>query len=116
LEKDCSWSVRSDTTSPCTGYEKAHKQTGSECVYVQPDKDGWITSGLLWTPGSAIYYCNGREVLRSEDPRISSVPADLIFTFPCGGWDNNALDDAKLPADFTIDYVRCRQRKDLAGK
>jgi beta-glucanase (GH16 family) len=78
--------------------------------------DGWITAGLLWTPGSAIYYCNGREVLRWEDPRISSVPADLMFTLPCGGWDNNALDDAKLPGDFVIDYVRCWQRKDLAGK
>ena len=41
---------------------------------MQPDKDGFITSGLLWTPGSAIYYCNGREVLRWENPRISSVP------------------------------------------
>jgi beta-glucanase (GH16 family) len=98
------------------GYEKNHKQTGSETIYVQPDAEGWITAGLLWTPGSAIYYCNGKEVLRWEDPRISSVPADMMFTLPCGGWDNNALDDAKLPGDLVIDYVRCWQRKDLAGK
>lgn len=43
-----------------------------------------------------------------------SVPAQIIFTLPCGGWDNNAVDDAQLPADFVVDYVRVWQRKDLA--
>jgi hypothetical protein len=32
-----------------------------------------------------------------------------------GGWDNNALDDARLPDDFLIDYVRVWQRRDLAS-
>jgi hypothetical protein len=32
-----------------------------------------------------------------------------------GGWDNNAVDDAKLPADYLIDYVRVWQRRDLAS-
>lgn len=98
------------------GYAKDHKQLGSERIYIQPDKDGFITCGLLWTPGSAIYYCNGREVLRWEDPRISDVPAMLMFTLPMGGWDNNGLDDAKLPADFIIDYVRVWQRQDLVSE
>ena len=97
------------------GYDKAHKQTGAEFNYVQADKDGFITCGLLWTPGSAIYYCNGNEVLRWEDPRISTVQADMMLTIPTGGWDNNALDDEQLPADFVIDYVRVWQRKDLAS-
>ncbi|MGD0088530.1 MAG: glycoside hydrolase family 16 protein [Planctomycetota bacterium] len=98
------------------GYEKAHKTTGTGFVYVQPDKDGFITSGLLWTPGSAVYYCQGKEVARWEDPRIASVPEDMMLTLPTGGWDNNSLDDAQLPADFTIDYVRVWQRKDLASE
>ncbi|MDQ2732117.1 MAG: glycoside hydrolase family 16 protein, partial [Armatimonadota bacterium] len=97
------------------GYGKDHKQIGSEKVYVQPDKDGFLTCGLLWTPGSAVYYCNGQEVLRWENPRISNVPSILMFTLPAGGWDNNALDDKQLPADFVIDYVRVWQRKDLAS-
>jgi beta-glucanase (GH16 family) len=92
------------------GYAKDHKQLGSDKIYVEPDKDGFITCGLLWTPGSAIYYCNGKEVLRWIDPRISSVPSILMFTLPNGGWDNNELDDAQLPADFVIDYVRVWQR------
>ncbi|MEI7727981.1 MAG: glycoside hydrolase family 16 protein [Verrucomicrobiota bacterium] len=96
------------------GYGKTHKSIGTDKIYVQPDRDGYITTGLLWTPGSAVYYGNGREVARWDDPRVSNVPAILMFTLPMGGWDNNALDDAQLPADFIIDYVRVWQRKDLA--
>ena len=33
-----------------------------------------------------------------------------------GGWDNNAVDDAQLPADYLIDYVRVWQRKDFASE
>jgi len=97
------------------GYGPEHKAAGTGTIYVQPDADGFLTCGLLWTPGVAIYYCNGREVLRWEDPRVSCMPADLMFTMPCGGWDNNALDDAQLPADLVVDYVRVWQRADLAN-
>ncbi|MCA1596893.1 MAG: glycoside hydrolase family 16 protein [Chloroflexi bacterium] len=95
------------------GYGADHKSIGSDRIYVEPDKDGFITCGLLWAPGSAVYYCNGKEVLRWENPRISSVPSILMFTLPMGGWDNDSLDDSRLPADFVIDYVRVWQRKDL---
>jgi beta-glucanase (GH16 family) len=95
------------------GYGKEHKALGSSLVYVQPDKEGFITAGLLWTPGLLVYYGNGREVAQWEDPRVASVQADMMFTLPMGGWDNNCLDDTQLPADFVIDYVRAWQRKDL---
>ena len=95
------------------GYQKSHKQTGSDKIYFQPDKDGFVTVGLLWTPAQAVYYVNGGEVLRWEDPRISQVQSNMMFTLPMGGWDNSPLDDTKLPDDFVIDYVRCWQRKDL---
>lgn len=97
------------------GYGADHKALGSDRVYVQPDRDGYLTCGLLWAPGLAVYYCNGREVLRWENPRVSSVPSTIMFTLPSGGWDNEELDDTKLPADFIVDYVRVWQRKDLAS-
>ncbi len=97
------------------GYQKDHKSLGSDKIYAEPDKDGFITCGLLWTPGEAVYYCNGLEVLRWKNPRVSTVPSILMFTLPMGGWDNDALDDEKLPADFVIDYVRVWQRRDLAS-
>jgi beta-glucanase (GH16 family) len=97
------------------GYQKQHKQTGNQFNYVQADQDGFLTAGLLWVPGAAVYFCNGLEVARWEDPRISNVPSDIMFTLPCGGWDNDHLDDAALPADFVIKYVRVWQRRDLAS-
>jgi len=96
------------------GYGKDHKSVGSDRIYVQPDKEGWLTSGLLWTPGSLVFYCNGREVAKWEDPRVANVPGIMMFTLPMGGWDNSSLDDARLPDDFVIDYVRVWQRRDLA--
>ena len=97
------------------GYGKEHKSAGSTCNYVLPDKDGFITAGLYWAPGIAVYYAQGKEVLRWESPRVCSVPSYIMFNFVSGGWDNVPLDDAKLPDDFVIDYVRVWQRKDLAS-
>jgi beta-glucanase (GH16 family) len=97
------------------GYGKEHKSIGTSNIYVQPDRDGFITTGLLWTPGSAVLYCNGRVVARWDNARVSRVPAYPILYMVTGGWDNSPLDDAQLPADLAIDYVRIWQRADLAA-
>ena len=83
--------------------------------YVQPDKDGYLTLGLLWLPGSAAYYCNGKEVLRMENKRISDMQSYLKFYLILGGYQNNIPnEDIKFPVDLTIDYVRAWQRRDLS--
>lgn len=98
------------------GYGKHHKQTGSTNIYFEPDSEGYITAGLLWTPGEAVFYANGEVVGRWESPRISDVESDIMFTHVSGGWDNNSIDDGTLPSDFIIDYVRVWQRADLASE
>jgi beta-glucanase (GH16 family) len=98
------------------GYQDEHKSMGSSGIYVQPDEDGFFVSGLLWLPGLAVWYANGREVARWEDPRVCSVQMDMMFTMPQGGWDNSPIDASKLPDDFVIDYVRVWQRRDLLGE
>jgi hypothetical protein len=97
------------------GYGSSHVSCGSAYNYVGADQDGFITCGLLWTPGSLCYYGNGRELLRLDSPRVSSIASYLIFEITTGGWDNDRLDDARLPVDYVIDYVRCWQRRDLAS-
>ena len=97
------------------GYGAGHQQTGNQYNYVAPDTNAFVTCGLLWTPGSATYYCNGAVVAHWDSPRISSVASDLMVDMVSGGWDNDALDDAQLPDDLVIDYVRCWQRADLAS-
>ena len=96
------------------GYGKEHKSTGA-AVYIQPDTEGYFTSGCLWLPGRLVYYANGREIARWESDRVCRAPMCMMFTMPVGGWDNNQLRDDQLPVDWSIDYVRAWQRKDLAG-
>lgn len=93
------------------GYGKDHKATGA-AVYFYPDEEGYVTAGLLWLPGFMAYYCNGREVARWENDRISSIQSSILYTMPLGGWDNekSPIDD-QLPADFVIDYIRVWQLK-----
>ena len=97
------------------GYGKGHKYNGTDRAYARPDQDGFLTAGVLWTPGRTAYYYNGAEVLRWENPRVSTVASIMMFTLPMGGWDNSPLDDSRLPDDFVIDYVRVWQRRDLAS-
>ena len=97
------------------GYGKNHKAGGTSCNYVLPDKDGFITTGVYWIPGFAAYYAQGKEIMHWESPRVCSVPSYIMFNMVSGGWDNEPLEDAKLPDDFVIDYVRVWQRKDLAS-
>jgi len=96
------------------GYGDGHRATGAT-VYVQPDDEGFVTAGLLWLPGLAVYYVQGREVARWEHERVCSVQSYIKYTNVSGGWDNDPLDDRQLPDDFVIDYVRVWQRSDLAS-
>jgi beta-glucanase (GH16 family) len=99
------------------GYEADHHQIGSTSLYVQPDAEGFITSGLLWTPGRVVYYCNGKEIFRWENELVGNQPSFMLLDFVSGGWENvnTPLDDATLPQDFLVDYVRVWQRADLAS-
>ncbi len=106
---------RYNTAFHWDGYGEEHKAGGTACNYVLPDKDGYITTGVYWAPGLAVYYAQGKEILRWESPRVCSVPSYIMFNMVSGGWDNQPLEDAKLPDDFKIDYVRVWQRKDLAS-
>ncbi|MFA6285894.1 MAG: hypothetical protein WC661_00815 [Opitutaceae bacterium] len=97
------------------GYVKYHKSAGTSVHYNQPDKDGFFTIGMLWTPGHVSVYSQGRLGGSWDSPRVGSVQSYLIFDMLPGGFEYDPLDPAKLPADLVIDYVRVWQRKDLAS-
>lgn len=96
------------------GYQKFHKSIGMFTAYVHPDKDGFITVGMLWLPGQVILYDNGKEAARWESPRVGNLQSYWIIDNITGGWETEPMDDSKLPADLEVDYVRAWQRKDLA--
>ena len=106
---------RHDFGTHWDGYMKYHKSTGMFSAYVQPDKDGFITVGMLWTPGLVIMYDNGKEAARWESPRIANTQEYIILTMLTGGWESEPMDDAQLPSDIVFDYIRVWQRKDLAS-
>ena len=93
------------------GYDKDHKSIGTDHIYVQPDRDGYYTAGVLWEPGSLTFYCNGEKVAQWQDARVSSVPMYVLFTAVSGGWGGNDLTGQGLPDDYVIDYVRVWQRE-----
>lgn len=94
-------------------YVKYHKSAGTSSHYNLPDKDGFLTIGLLWLPGHVSVYSQGRMQGSWDSPRVGSVPSYLIFDMLPGGFEYDPLDPATLPADLVIDYVRVWQRKDL---
>ena len=93
----------------------ASRGLGTSANYVQPDRDGFIVVGLLWTPGSMIVYGNGKEIFHWDNPRVASVQEYLILQNEIGGWDNAPVNDTQLPADLLVKYIRVWQRKDLAS-
>lgn len=46
---------------------------GTSNTYVGPDKDGFLTVGLLWLPGKATIYTNGKKALQVDNPRVGDV-------------------------------------------
>ncbi len=115
-ESQSAWGIhRFNIACHWDGYQSGHKTVGTSTNYVETDKDGFIDVGFLWTPGSMVVYGNGKEIFRWESPRISNQQEILILQNQIGGWDNEPVDDAQLPADFIVKYIRVWQRKDLAS-
>jgi len=114
-ESQSSWGIhRFNIACHWDGYKLSHKSLGTSANYVQADKDGYITVGLLWLPGSMAVYGNGQLIFSWDSPRVSKQEAILILQNELGGWDNEPVNDAQLPADYTVKYIKVWQRKDLA--
>ena len=93
------------------GYGQDHKHTGSGHVVLNESADGFHTYGVNWQPGKITFYVDGKETYSWSDPRVGSVEAYILLSLQMGGWkdsygDNQQVDDAKLPGEMVIDYVR----------
>jgi beta-glucanase (GH16 family) len=91
-----------------------NKSLGTASPYIKPDRDGFITVGLLWLPGQATVYYNGKQALHLDSPRIGDVQASIKFDLLLGGANKLRDEGLTFPDDLIVDYVRVWQRKDLA--
>jgi Ca2+-binding RTX toxin-like protein len=73
--------------------------------YVPDTADGFHTYGALWTPTDLVYYIDGVEVMHTATPADMNKPMFMIANLAMGGW-GGAIDQADLPAEMKIDYIR----------
>lgn len=69
------------------------------------------TFGAEWMPGKIIFYINGIETYRIEDPNVSSEEMYVLANQAVGGWWAGSPDDTTpFPGKYIIDYIRVYQR------
>ena len=90
------------------GYGEEHER--AKCSFPWPGiMDGFHTFALKWTPEEYVFYVDGVETWRTNAGGVSQVPAFLRFTLEFSqGW-NGKIEEADLPDDFVVDYVRVYQ-------
>ncbi|MFN8473408.1 MAG: glycoside hydrolase family 16 protein [Anaerolineae bacterium] len=80
----------------------------------QPDfSGGYHIFAAEWSPGQVIWYVDGVERRRYDDPRIAAVPMHLLLTMGVGSldsWAGGPDDSTQFPSEFQVDYVRVWQR------
>lgn len=74
--------------------------------------EGLHDYAIDWSPEAIVWYLDGKELWRVEDPAaISRELMHLVINLAVGGdWPGPPDRNTSLPARFEIDYARIRQR------
>lgn len=67
--------------------------------------DGFRTYGLLWTPTSCVFTCDGVEIMR-DTQAVSQRPEYIVLSLLCSNWERPRLKLDQLPDGMAVDYVR----------
>jgi hypothetical protein len=76
---------------------------------------GWHTFGVDWRPDAVVWYVDGVERWRLDDPdAVPAEPMYVVATLAVGGdWPGTPGASTEFPASFDLDYVRVWQRADV---
>jgi beta-glucanase (GH16 family) len=90
----------------------AHQKAGN--VYEGPDfTTKFSTFGIDWKPGLLVWYVDGREVFRFQNPAVTSAKMYLLLNLAVGGyWPGDPNASTVFPAEMVVDYVRVYERTD----
>ena len=108
-----SWGSRPNRT---TVY--IHGSEGPQPHAEYTDKDIYNTFhvyAMEWYPDHIDFFRDENKILTyTKDPAVGwafDQPMYLIMNIACGGPDEPAPDDSRLPQFMTVDYVRVYQKK-----
>jgi len=86
------------------GYGEHHRSVGH--FMTRPDLyEGYHTYALAWTKDAYIFFIDGEETWRTDEPGICEVPTYLKLSCEFGHWAGEIRPD-ELPDCMIVDYVR----------
>jgi Ca2+-binding RTX toxin-like protein len=115
IPEDGSWPPELDvmevlTSDPRATWTTQHSAegghtAGGKLTFTPDTADGFHTYGALWTATDIVWYIDGVEVFHQATPADMHKPMFMIANLALGGW-GGAIDNADLPAEMKIDYIR----------
>ena len=92
--------------TPNDSYVRAYDWSGvTQVNEYMANPSGFHTYGILWTPTTTTFYIDDLAVMQTPTPQSWLQPMYLIIDLAMGGWGGD-VDNAALPAQLNIDYVR----------
>jgi beta-glucanase (GH16 family) len=85
------------------GYHEKHRVSEKKVNLNKPEY--FHVFSLCWEPESYRFFVDGRETWRTSDGGVSQVPQFIQITDEVGKWAGR-IENAKLPDQFVVDYVR----------
>jgi len=95
------------------GYAEHHKSVGQTVEGFGLDDGEWHTVRLEWYPNLYIFYVDDQETWRTQGGGICKTPGHIIISEEIGNfgigpeaWGTGPIEEAELPDEYLIDYVR----------
>ncbi len=82
-----------------------HHQSVSKIITAPELYEGFHTYALEWTKSEYIFYIDGKETWRTDEPGICTVPVYLKLSCEFGTWAGEIKKET-LPDCMVVDYVR----------
>ena len=96
------------------GYEADEKSEDSGKLNLNPASDGYHIYAMNWKPGRVDFYIDNVLTWSFDSSRVGYEDSYVLLSHQFGGWDNNGnVDDAHLPVNMYVDYVRVYKNLDI---
>jgi hypothetical protein len=95
------------------GYDEAHRSAEQEVTGHGLNDGGWHVFRLDWYPDEYVFSVDGVETWRTSAGGVCQTPNWILLTDEIGNfgtgpgeWGVGPIEDASLPDEFRVDYLR----------